>query len=367
MSSAHANPFVREIAPYMPGKPISELARELGIDPIDIIKLASNENPLGPSPKVVEALRAGLADLTLYPDGSGFDLRNALMKRWGVKSDEVILGNGSNDVLEMVAAAFLRPGTAAVFSQYAFAVYPLATKARGARGIEVPAVAWGHDLPSMLAAIDEDTRLIFVANPNNPTGTFLSSTAVREFLKEVPREVIVVLDEAYYEYLPEADRSGAEAWIHEFPNLLVVRTFSKAYGLAGLRVGYGIGQAELIDLLNRVRQPFNVGSLGLVAATAALADEEYVQRTQTLNAVEMERLASSLDRLGFPFIPSRGNFITVEVGDAHAVFNALLRQGVIVRPVAGYGMPRHLRVSIGLPEENDRFIAALRAASKEQQ
>lgn len=353
---------IRAISPYQPGKPISELAREMGLAEESIVKLASNENPLGVGEKARAAMQASLADIARYPDGNGFELKDALCRRYGVEMAQIVLGNGSNDILEMVAGAFLGPDRDAIYAQHAFAVYPLATQAAGARGIEVPAKNFGHDLDAMLAAITPATRVIFIANPNNPTGTFVPGAALEAFLARVPADVLVVLDEAYTEYLAPADRYDAIAWVTRFPNLLVSRTFSKAYGLAGLRVGYGIGNPAVIDLLNRVRQPFNVCIPGLAAAAAALFDDEFLQCSFELNAAGMKQLCDGFKRLGLEWIPSYGNFVTFKVGDGAGVNQRLLRQGVIVRPIGGYGMPEWLRVSIGLESENARFLEALPAA-----
>lgn len=354
--------YIRSIAPYQPGKPISELAREMGVPEAGIVKLASNENPLGMSAGVRAALTRSLGEVPRYPDGNGFALKEALSRRLGVGPERIVLGNGSNDVLDMAARAFLAPGLSAVYSRYAFAVYPLATQAVGATGIEVADKDYGHDLPAMARALRPDTRVVFIANPNNPTGTFVPGPKVLSFLEAVPAGVLVVLDEAYTEYLAAGERYDALAWLERFPNLLISRTFSKAYGLAGLRVGYGLGNPEVIDLLNRVRQPFNVSSLALVAAEAALEDEEFLARSAELNRRGMALLLEGFKALGLEWIPSVGNFVTVRVGDGAAVNGSLLRQGVIVRPIGGYGLPEWLRVSIGLPEENARFLTALRAA-----
>jgi histidinol-phosphate aminotransferase len=281
--AALAPDYVRNIAPYVPGKPIEELAREYGLAEASIVKLASNENPRGPSPKAREAVVAACAGITRYPDGNGFALKSALAARFGVRVDQIVLGNGSNDVLELVTQAFLRHQDEAVYAQHAFAVYPLATQARGARGIEVKARDFGHDLDAMARAITERTRIVFVANPNNPTGTWLAPSAVKAFIAAVPRDCLVVLDEAYDEYLEPAQRSSSVAWVGEHPNLIVSRTFSKAYGLAGLRVGYGLMDAAVADMLNRVRQPFNVSSVAQAAALAALADTQYVAESARLN------------------------------------------------------------------------------------
>jgi histidinol-phosphate aminotransferase len=351
--------YIRSIAPYQPGKPISELARELGLNESDIIKLASNENPLGVSPKAAAAIPQAIAELSRYPDGSGYELKQALSSKLGVGAQCIVLGNGSNDVLEMVARAFLRSDAKAVYAQHAFAVYPLATQATGAQGVEVAARDFGHDLPAMLRAIDADTRVVFIANPNNPTGTFIAPGEMHAFLRQVPAGVVVVLDEAYQEYLPSELQADTIGWLREFPNLVVTRTFSKIYGLAGLRLGYAVAHESVADLMNRVRQPFNVNSVALAAAVPALGDDEFVRRSRELNFRGMEVLTEGCKRLELAYIPSRGNFLTVRVGDGAEIFRRLLRRGVIVRPVAGYGMPAHLRVTIGSEAENTRFLAAL--------
>lgn len=357
-----ASAHIRTLSPYQPGKPIAELAREMGLNEADIVKLASNENPLGMSAHARDAAAAALGDVERYPDGNGFVLKSALSQRLAVGIDQIVLGNGSNDVLELAARAFLAAGSSAVYSRHAFAVYALATHAVGARCVEVPARAFGHDLEAMAAAISADTRVVFIANPNNPTGTFVPGAALETFLEKVSPDVLVVLDEAYTEYLSPAQHYDSLAWLGRFPNLLVSRTFSKAYGLAGLRVGYGIGQPDVIDLMNRVRQPFNVSNVALAAAAAALADDEFIARSADINRRGMTQLTQAFDALSLEWIPSAGNFVTVKVGDAVAVNMALLRQGVIVRPIAGYGLPEWLRVSIGLPEQNARFVEALRTA-----
>ncbi|APR04896.1 histidinol-phosphate transaminase [Thauera chlorobenzoica] len=363
MSIASLAPdYIRSIMPYQPGKPISELAREMGIEEANIVKLASNENPLGMSAQARDAVHAAVAELGRYPDGGAFALKVALCRRFGVKPEQLVVGNGSNDILELVTLAFLAPGLSAVYSRHAFAVYPLATNARGAHGIEVAAQNFGHDLDAMAAAITPQTRVVFIANPNNPTGTFVSGAALEAFLGQVPRHVLVVLDEAYTEYLAPEQRYDSIAWLDRFPNLLVSRTFSKAYGLAGLRVGYAVAHPDVADLMNRVRQPFNVSSIALAAAEAALGDEEFIARSAELNRRGMVQLTEALAAMGLEWIPSAGNFVTFKVGDAIGVNQSLLRQGVIVRPIAAYGMPHWLRVSIGLPEENARFIEALRQA-----
>ena len=357
---ALAQPGVQQLSPYVPGKPVDELARELGINPNTIIKLASNENPLGASPKVLEAISAQLAELTRYPDGNGFALKTLLAQQCAVQADQVTLGNGSNDVLELVARAYLAPGLNAVFSEHAFAVYPIVTQAVGAQAHVVPANAWGHDLPAMLAAIDAQTRVVFLANPNNPTGTWFDADALNEFLQDVPERVLVVLDEAYIEYAAGGELPDGLAFLSAYPNLLVSRTFSKAYGLAALRVGYSLSTAVVADVLNRVRQPFNVNSLALAAACAALQDTEYLAQSRALNEAGMQQLQDGFSALGLSWIPSKGNFIALDLGQIAApVYQGLLREGVIVRPVANYGMPNHLRITVGLPAENARLLEAL--------
>src|SRR5574340_705444 len=345
--AALAPEYVRAISPYQPGKPISELAREMGLNEQDIIKLASNENPLGMSPRARQAALAALDDSHRYPDGNGFELKAALAERHGVGMDQIVLGNGSNDVLELAARVFLIPGSAAVYSRHAFADYPLATHAMGAPGIETPARDWGHDLQGMRAAIKPGVRMIFIANPDNHTGTLLKQDELERFIESVPQEVVVVLDEAYNEYLAPDLRGDSVAWLKRFPNLVVTRTFSKAYGLAGFRVGYAFAQPEVADLMNRVRQPFNVNGLALAAATAALADDVFVAESYRVNRNGMEQIVRGLKRLGLAHIPSHGNFVSFRVADAAKVNIELLKQGVIVRPVGIYRMPNFLRVTIG--------------------
>ncbi len=364
MSLSELSPhYVRAIAPYQPGKPISELAREMGLNEADIVKLASNENPLGIGSRAKQAITDAMAEIALYPDGNGYALKSALAARLDVGLDQIVLGNGSNDVLDLVARAFLAPGSSAVYSRHAFAVYPLATQAAGAIGIEAPAKDFGHDLDAMLARVKSHTRVVWIANPNNPTGTLLDNSALHAALSALSRtEAVVVLDEAYVEYMDPARRAPSLQWLEEFPNLILTRTFSKAYGLAGLRIGYAACRPEVADLLNRVRQPFNVNSLALAAATAALDDAEFLDRTKRLNDDGMAQFTEGFRGLGLEWIPSAGNFVAVRVapgGDAGPVFQALLRKGVIVRPVANYAMPEYLRVSIGLPEQNARCLAAL--------
>jgi histidinol-phosphate aminotransferase len=354
---------VRAIAPYVPGKPIAETARELGLDEATILKMASNENPLGPSPKALAAIRGAVDALAYYPDGSGFELKRALERKLGIAPERVVLGNGSNDVLELVARAFLTTADSVVYSRHAFLVYPLVVQAMGAQAIEVPAKDYGSDLDAMARAIRADTKMVFVANPNNPTGTFNEWPAVRAFVERAPAHVLVVLDEAYGEYLPREHRSPTLGWGAAHPNLVVTRTLSKAYGLAGLRIGYAVADPRVADIMNRVRQPFNVNHLALTAASAALEDDAFIAKSRAVNAAGLRQLEEGFRGLGLEYIPSLGNFISVRVGDAARVFRTLLSQGIIVRPIAGYGMPEHLRVTVGLPEHNARFLEALAGAT----
>jgi histidinol-phosphate aminotransferase len=369
MSQPFGPEYVRAIAPYQSGKPIAEVAREFGLDEAAIVKLASNENPFGVPDSAKAAMAAAMADLGRYPDANGFDLKAALSKRYDVPQDWITLGNGSNDILEIAAHAFVQPGQAVVYAQYSFAVYALATQGLGARHIVVAAKDYGHDLDAMAAAIDaarDDVRLVFIANPNNPTGTFLPAAAIEAFLQRVPANVVVVLDEAYNEFLAPEQQYESSAWVGQYPNLLVSRTFSKAYGLAGLRVGFAIAQPQLTDLMNRIRQPFNVNSMAQAAAIAALDDAEFLQKGARNNAAGYVQLTQAFEAMGLEYVPSFGNFVLVKVGaddGAGARVNlALLKQGVIVRPVGSYGLPQWLRISIGLPEENAAFLAALAKA-----
>jgi len=357
--------YIRAIAPYQPGKPIAELERELGIT--GIVKLASNENPLGCSPLATAAMHVAIKTIALYPDGNGFELKDALSKHYGVAHACIVLGNGSNDMLELAARAFLTVGDRAVYSDHAFAVYPLATQVVGATGVSVPAIQYGHDLKAMLkAAVEHNAKLVFVANPNNPTGTFLSAAELLEFMRALPPRILVVLDEAYNEYLPEDKHYDSVEWLREFSNLIISRTFSKAYGLAGLRVGYAFADAQVIDMMNRVRQPFNVNSVAQAAAVAALQDRDFVQRTFALNRRGMEQITAGLHKLGLEYIPSYGNFISFKIGDGMKMYRRLLELGVIVRPVANYDMAEYLRVSIGTESENERFLSALKQTLGEQ-
>lgn len=355
----HAPPYVRAIAPYQGGRPIEEVAAELGLQPESIIKLASNENPLGMPPAARAAAAAALAYVGRYPDGNGAALKAALSQRLNVPVSWLTLGNGSNDILELAASLMLAPGAGCMYSQHSFAVYALAAQARGARAIVTPARDLGHDLDAMRAAIDDGTRLIYIANPNNPTGTLLPADALQEFLHAVPPRIGVVLDEAYNEYLPPDLQYDSLAWVRRHPNLIVSRTFSKVYGLAGLRVGYGIAQQEMTDLLNRIRQPFNVNSVAQAAARAALDEADFVRRSVELNERGRAHLLAALAAMGLELAPAFGNFVLVRVGQAAAVYQALLERGVIVRPVANYGLPQWLRITVGLPEENARLLREL--------
>ena len=357
---------VRTLAPYVPGKPIEELQRELGIS--NIIKLASNENPFGASPRAIEAMQRALTDTWLYPDGSGHVLKSKLAAKLGVGTHQITLGNGSNDALVLMAEAYLAAGFEAVYSQYAFAVYPIAIQATGATGVCVPALPadsampLGHDLGAMARAITPRTRIVFIANPNNPTGTWVAAPALRDFIATTPSHVLIALDEAYFEYTGGLGLQDGVQWLDEFPNLVVFRTFSKAYGLAGVRVGYAISHPTVADMLNRVRQAFNVSVVGLAGAAAALEDSEHVAAAVRVAVAERARVAARLQALGTPVLPSAGNFLLLHAGaNAQARFEALLRKGVIVRPVSNYGLPEHLRVTLGTVEQNDRFLAAWEA------
>lgn len=365
MSLAELAPaYIRAIAAYQPGKPISELAREMNLDPTKIVKLASNENPLGVSPKARAAIEKELAEVARYPDGNGFELKAKIAQKFSVEQSQVVLGNGSNDLLELIAHAFLVPGDSSVYSQYAFAVYPLAIQAVGAKCIQVRALDYGHDLAAMRAAIEPTTKIVWIANPNNPTGTLVRPGDLVEFFEQCPKNVLIVLDEAYTEYLAPERRPDSLGWLKKYPNLIVTRTLSKAYGLAGLRVGFALASPEVADVLNRIRQPFNVNILAQAAACAALDDEDFLRESVRLNNEGMKQITAALVHLGVPFIPSYGNFVTFHCGDAQMLNRFMLERGVIVRPLGGYNMPNSLRVSIGLPEENARFIEVLEEAMK---
>ena len=349
---------VRALQPYRPGKSVEELQREF--DLADAVKLASNENPLGPGPAALRAIQVGGAGIGRYPDGNGFRLKRALAARLGVAGDQVTLGNGSNDILEMVARTFVSSRQQVIYSRHAFAIYALVTQAIGAEARVTPAIDWGHDLAAMANSVTDRTALMFIANPNNPTGTWVGHAALRALLDAVPEHVIVVLDEAYCEYVDQPDYPDGIALLNDYPNLVVARTFSKIHGLAGLRIGYAVSHAVLAELLNRVRQPFNVNSVALAAAEAALEDEAHLSASRALNWTGLEQLAEGLAQMGLQTIPSVGNFISVDVGRQGAeVYAALLKKAVIVRPVANYQMPNHLRVTVGTEAENVRFLRAI--------
>jgi histidinol-phosphate aminotransferase len=358
-----ATPGIRGLQPYQPGKPIEELERELGI--ANIIKLASNENPLGPSPAALAAVKDAAEDIWLYPDGNGFGLKQKLAQLHGVDLATITLGNGSSDLLEFVVRVLVNPGDEVLYSHHAFAIYPIVTRAAGGVPVEAPARGWGYDLDALLAAITDRTRVIFIANPNNPTGTYVAGGTLEAFMQAVPERVVVVVDEAYFDYASHpatgaVDYPDTTQWLGRYPNLMVTRTFSKSYGLAGLRVGYGLCHPQLADLLNRVRPPFNVNSLALAGAEAALGDTAHLARSVAMNAEGLRQLEAGFEAMGLDYIPSVGNFISVDVRrEAAPLFTALLHEGVIVRPVANYGMPNHLRVTVGRAEENSRFLAAL--------
>jgi histidinol-phosphate aminotransferase len=349
---------VQKLVPYKAGKPIEELERELGLS--NIIKLASNENPLGIGSKAKIALQNALDSLALYPDGSGFHLKMGLAQKYGVEPAQITLGNGSNELLELIARTFLTAETEVIFSQHAFAVYPIVTQAVGAKAVITPAIDYGHNLAVMRASINLNTRIIFIANPNNPTGTYLPQHILEAFIADLPSHVICVLDEAYFEFVNQIEQVNSVRWLQRYPNLIITRTFSKAYGLAGLRVGYSLSSIEIADLLNRVRQPFNNNTLALVAAEAALQDDEHVKATVANNAQGMQQLTDGFKALGLNWISSAGNFVSVDLKKAGLpVYQALLHKGVIVRPVDVYEMPTFLRISIGLPAENTLFLKAL--------
>jgi histidinol-phosphate aminotransferase len=360
-----AVPGVQALQPYLPGKPVAELEREYGIG--NAIKLASNENPFGPGPLALAAARDALQDLSRYPEGNAWVLAEKLASKHRLDRDCITMGNGSNDVLDIIARVFLTPAHEAVFSQYAFAVYPIAVQAVGATARIAPAhdggrgPVCGHDLDAMSSLVGPDTRLVFIANPNNPTGTWLGSDALEAFIANLPAHVMVVVDEAYFEYVDKPSYPDTSTWLERFPNLIVTRTFSKAYGLAGLRIGYALSHPDVASLLNRVRQPFNVNTVAQAAAVAALDDVEHLQQCVLYNREGMEQLVSGFRRLGLDYLESAGNFVAVKTGRGLERYEALLQQGVIVRPVANYGMPDYLRVTVGRAEENARLLTALEA------
>jgi histidinol-phosphate aminotransferase len=359
-----AVPAVQKIAPYVPGKPIEELEREYGV--ANIVKLASNENPLGPGPLAVEAIENAAREIGLYPDGNGFELKQALARRHGCDLTCITLGNGSNDVLALLAQAYLTADTEAVYSEYSFAVYPIVVQATGAVSRVAPALSdtakmpLGHDLDAMRQLVGAKTRLVFVANPNNPTGTWVDTQPLRDFIASIPQTSLVILDEAYIEYATDALFPDSSKWLREFPNLVVTRTFSKAFGLAGARVGFALSNPDVADMLNRVRQPFNVSSLALSAACAALRDTQHLEKSVAMNRQGLDQLAHGFDAMGIRRYPSAGNFVLIDCAQPAApLYEALLRAGIIVRPVANYGLPNHLRITIGTREQNERLLAAL--------
>jgi histidinol-phosphate aminotransferase len=365
--SSQATAAVQKLEPYVPGKPIAELEREYGIS--SSIKLASNENPLGPAPAAIAALSAATAQLGLYPDGNGFELKQALARKHACGIESITLGNGSNDVLVMIAETFLDQRAEAVYSQYGFAVYPIAVQATGATARvaaalgEDSAMPLGHDLQAMAALVNSATKVVFIANPNNPTGSWVEAVPLQQFIAGVPVNTIVVVDEAYFEYVEGADFPDTSLWLAEFPNLVVTRTFSKAYGLAGLRVGYAVSSPAIASMVNRVRQPFNVNSLALAAAGGALEDREHLRRSVQLNRTGLQQLHDGFRRLEVRSYPSRGNFVLLDCGrPAPPVYQAMLRQGVIVRPLGNYRLPNHLRITVGTPEQNQRMLHALQIA-----
>ena len=359
-----ANPQLRDLVVYEPGKPIEETARELGVDPAEIVKLASNENPLGPSPKAVRAMRAALSTAHLYPDGSGFYLCKAIAAKLGLKPENVILGNGSNEVIEFLGHAFLNPGDDVITCQYAFIVYKLLATAFGLRTIETPSPDYQQNLDATLEAITPKTRVIFIPNPNNPTGTLVSQHAIDRFMSRVPQTIVVVFDEAYFEFLD--DPPDTLRFVRDGRNVVVLRTFSKIHGLAGLRIGYAVASPEMIQVLHKTRQPFNVNSIAHAGALAALNDEAHLSKTKRVVDEGRAYLQEQFGALRIPFVPAVANFLMVNVGDGCAVFQKLLRQKIIVRPLKGYGLPEWVRVSVGTMEENKKLIAALQEVLSRQ-
>ncbi len=354
------NEMLQSLPVYQPGRPIEEVARELHLDPATVIKLASNENPLGPSRLALAAMRKALKQVNLYPDGSAFYLKQKLAAHLGVQPENLILGNGSNEILEVLGHALLGPSAEVIVSQYSFAVYPIVSALFGAKLKVVPATNYGHDLNAMLAAVTDDTRVIFVANPNNPTGSTVPPSDLRAFVEAVPAKVVIALDEAYIEFLKDAldlvpdVKSGAR------PNVILMRTFSKIYGLAGVRIGYGIAGAEFIAQLEKIRQPFNTNLVAQAGAMAALDDSAHVARTRKINFRGLKFYTREFKRMGLDYVPSGGNFILVKVGQGQQVFEGLQRLGVIVRPMGGYQLPEWVRISVGTPAENQRCIEALK-------
>jgi histidinol-phosphate aminotransferase len=355
------NPNLDSMPVYQPGRPIEEVAREQGLPAKEIIKLASNENPLGPSPAALAAIQQAVQNLHLYPDGNAYYLKSKLAERLGVDHANLILGNGSNEIIEFVGHALIQPGSDVIVSQYCFAVYPIVTKLFGGNLITVPAARnYGHDLGAMLDAVTENTRVMFVANPNNPTGTLAPRGDVVRLINELPSSVLLVMDEAYLEFLEDPIDLLPLVRLGFKPNLILMRTFSKIYGLAGLRLGYGIGHPEFIAALEKVRQPFNINSLIQAGALAALYDNEHLRRTRHNNTQGLSFFVREFRQMNLEYVPSAANFILVKVGDGQGVFEQLQKRGVIVRPMAGYNLPQWIRISIGTPGENSRCMAALK-------
>ncbi|WCJ60636.1 histidinol-phosphate transaminase [Fontisphaera persica] len=359
------NAVLKDLPVYQPGRPIEEVARELGLPADDIIKLASNENPLGPSPRALRAMAKAVRQVHLYPDGNAYYLKQKMAARLGLTPGHILLGNGSNEIIEFIGHALVEPGVEVVVSQYCFAIYPIITKMFGGTVVEVPAKNYGHDLAAMLRAVTPRTRVIFIANPNNPTGTRASNRALQQLVREAPEHVLVVLDEAYIEFLEDpADflpllRAGKQK------NLMLMRTFSKIYGLAGLRLGYGLGHPEIIAALEKIRQPFNINSVAQAAALAAFDDTRHIERTRRVNRQGLAYYAEAFDKMGLEYVPSSGNFVLVRVGEGQRMFEALQRRGVITRPMGGYRLPEWLRISVGTAAENRRCVAALKEALAE--
>ena len=352
-------PGIETIQPYQGGKPIEEVQRELGIS--DVIKLASNENPLGPSPLAQTAIQQAASQVHLYPDGNGYYLKQALAHYLGATPENLILGNGSNEVLQIVGETYIAPGDEVIYSESAFVVYMLVAKTASAKSVITPMCdGYTQDLDAMADAITERTKVIFIANPNNPTGTMVTKAQVERLMARVPENVLVVFDEAYYEYVERSDYPETLPYVCEGRNVVVTRTFSKIFGLAGLRIGYGVAKPEIVAMMNRVRQPFNANLIAQAAARAALKDVEHVRRSRMNNAAGKTQLYAALDRLGLEYIKTEGNFVLVHLDrNGQEVTNALMQRGVIVRPIAGYGFPNAIRVTIGTPEQNERFIKAL--------
>jgi histidinol-phosphate aminotransferase len=358
------NPVLRQLPVYQPGRPITEVARELGLSDRRIIKLASNENPLGPSPAALAAIRRALRQIHLYPDGNAFYLKQKLAANLQVDPANLILGNGSNDIIEFLGHALMGPGDDVVVSEFCFAIYPIVARLFGANVITVPARNHGHDLPAMAGAITARTKAVFVANPNNPTGTLAPSEEVRHFIQSIPSNVVLIMDEAYIEFLEEPLNLVPLIYSGDKPNLILMRTFSKIHGLAGLRLGYGIGHPEFIAALEKIRQPFNINSMAQAAGLAALDDLEHVRKTRENNLLGRKFLEDAFTRMGLPFVPSSANFVLVQVGEGQLVFEEMQKLGVITRPMSSYKLPEWLRVSIGTPRENNRVVKALKRVLK---